>query len=410
MMNAKQGERVVVTGMGALSPNGIGVASFWQNTLNGISGITPLRGIEPNRRKALYGGEIHDFNEQVYPAPRQPTLGRGGQMALAAGLEALDQAGIDLPTVQSRQTALLIGTTMGESKITEGVFDHQQAGDPPETYATHLAGASWHMLATQVGAFLGLKGSVLVVPTACAAGNFCIAQGAEMILSGDAEIVLAGGSDPWSRIGYEGFCALNAVSPDVCRPFDLERRGILISEGAAMLVLEAESHARRRGADILAEVAGWGLGADGHHMTRPHPQGRGGLQAARRALRIAGRNPDQLDYISAHGTGTRANDRLESHIIKTLLGPAASQVPVSSIKSMLGHTMGAASALEAIVCIKALQEGRIPPTINYAHPDPDCDLDVVPNQGRDHSVSLALNQSYAFGGNCAATLFAAYGG
>lgn len=411
MSQTTEDTRVVVTGMGALSPNGIGVPAFWQNTLDGVSGISPLRRLDPARRKACNGGEIHDFTPADYPATNPKlAMGRGGQMALAAALEALAQAGFEPEAVRQQTTALLIGTTMGESGIGEGLLDHQQRGGDRDAYAPHLNGLPWNMMAARVGATLGVTGPVLMVPTACAAGNFCIAQGAEMIRDGRVDIVLAGGSDPWSRIAYEGFCALSAVSPDVCRPFDAERRGILISEGAAMLVLESEASARRRGADILAHVAGWGIGADGHHMTSPHPEGRGGLLAANRAFQTAHRNPEEVDYISAHGTGTRANDRLETHIIKTLLGDAATTTPVSSIKSMLGHTMGAASALEAVVCIKALREGQIPPTINYENPDQECDLDVVPNQARDHRVKLALNQSYAFGGNCAATLFAVYGG
>ena len=199
-----------------------------------------------------------------------------------------------------------------------------------------------------------------------------------------------------------------AISPDVCRPFDRNRKGILISEGAGMLVLEREGQARRRGARIYAELAGCGIAADGYHMTGPHPEGRGGILAGQRAMRRARVNPEDIDYVSAHGTGTPANDRIETHIITTLLGRSAGTVPVSSIKSMLGHTMGAASALETIVCARAIETGVVPPTINFETPDPECALDIVPNQPREVPVAVAMNNSFAFGGNCATLLLRKY--
>ena len=201
-----------------------------------------------------------------------------------------------------------------------------------------------------------------------------------------------------------------AISPDVCRPFDRNRKGILISEGAGMLMLERASQARRRGAHIYAELAGCGIAADGYHMTGPHPEGRGGILAGRRALQRARINPEEVDYVSAHGTGTPANDRIETQIITTLLGERARRVPVSSVKSMLGHTMGAASALETIVCARAIETGIVPPTINHETPDPECALDVVPNHARDVPVRVAMNNSFAFGGNCATLLLRRYEG
>jgi 3-oxoacyl-[acyl-carrier-protein] synthase II len=267
-----------------------------------------------------------------------------------------------------------------------------------------------NMMTSMVAVHLGLTGPASVIPTACAAGNYAIGYACEALRSGRSDYMLAGGVDPWSRIAYYGFNAMMAISPDVCRPFDRNRKGILISEGAGMVMLEREGQARRRGARIYAELAGCGIAADGYHMTGPHPEGRGGILAGQRAMRRAQVNPEDIDYVSAHGTGTPANDRIETHIITTLLGRSAGTVPVSSIKSMLGHTMGAASALETIVCARAIETGVIPPTINFETADPECALDVVPNQPREVPVEVAMNNSFAFGGNCATLLLRKYQG
>lgn len=403
-------DSIVITGCGAIAPNGIGVREFWENTISGKTGISLINAIDPTDLTHKFGGEIRNFRIEDFADDTIPTMGRGSQLSLAAAQLALDDAGLSPSDLERMKTGVFIGTTMGESPVAEGLLDHLNNGGDPKAYAERLAYYPVNMIPAMVAIHLRLTGPSSLIPTACAAGNYAIGYAAEAIVNGKADCMLAGGVDPWSRIAYFGFNAMMAISPDVCRPFDKNRKGILISEGAGILLLERESRARKRGARIYAELAGYGIAADGYHMTSPHPEGRGGILAGERALRRARVSAEDIDYVSAHGTGTPANDRIETNIIKTLLGQSAYRTPISSIKSMLGHTMGAASALESITCAKAIETGVIPPTINYETPDPECDLDIVPNRCREVPVKVAMNNSFAFGGNCATLILRKYGG
>jgi 3-oxoacyl-[acyl-carrier-protein] synthase II len=245
-----------------------------------------------------------------------------------------------------------------------------------------------------------------MIPTACAAGNYAIGYAFDCIRSGTADTMLAGGSDAFSRIPYTGFARLGAIAPERCQPFDKNRQGMVPGEGAAVLVLEKADAARARGATIYAEVKGYGLSCDAHHMTAGHPEGDGAIRAMEAAIADAGVALDDVDYISAHGTGTPTNDRIESLALHRLFGDRAKSLPMSSIKSMLGHTMGAASAIEAAACSLALHTGIVPPTINYEEPDPECEVDCVPNQARTIDPRVVLNNAYAFGGNNASLCLA----
>jgi 3-oxoacyl-[acyl-carrier-protein] synthase II len=256
-----------------------------------------------------------------------------------------------------------------------------------------------------VAADFGFGGPATMLPTACAAGNYAIAHALDTLRAGRAEVMLAGGADAFSRITYAGFARLGAIAPELCQPFDRNRKGMIPGEGAAVLVLERFDHARQRGATIYAEVAGYGLSCDAHHMTAAHPEGDGAARAMAAALRDSRLDPQDVSYVSAHGTGTPTNDRLETIAVRRLFGAAARSLPVSSVKSMLGHTMGAASAIEGMVCALAVYEDRIPGTMNFEEPDPDCDLDCVPNQARELPVRVAMNNAYAFGGNNASVIF-----
>jgi 3-oxoacyl-[acyl-carrier-protein] synthase II len=244
-----------------------------------------------------------------------------------------------------------------------------------------------------------LTGPTIMIPNACAAGNYAVGYGFDMIRAGRVDMMLAGGADAFSRIPYMGFARLGAIAPERCQPFDKNRKGMVPGEGAAVLVLEPLDSAIARGATIYAEVLGYGASCDSHHMTAAHPQADGAIRAMSAALSQSGLTTADVDYISAHGTGTPTNDRIESLAVRTLFGAGAPNVPMSSIKSMLGHTMGAASAIEALACAMALHTGWIPPTINHEEPDPDCGLDIVPNQARKTDPKVALNNAYAFGGN-----------
>ena len=243
----------------------------------------------------------------------------------------------------------------------------------------------------------------MVIPTACAAGNYAVAAALDALRAGETDLMLAGGADAFSRITYAGFARLGAIAPDLCRPFDRRRRGMIPGEGAAVLVLETMDRAAARGATVYAEVAGYGLSCDASHMTMP--QVGGAARAMELALRTTGLEPADISYISAHGTGTPANDRVETAAVKQVFEASARQVPISSVKSMIGHTMGAASAIEAAVCALAVASDRIPPTINLQDPDPECDLDYVANGSRACTVRAAMNNAYAFGGHNATVIF-----
>jgi 3-oxoacyl-[acyl-carrier-protein] synthase II len=245
----------------------------------------------------------------------------------------------------------------------------------------------------------------MVIPTACAAGNYAIAHAFDVLRSGRADVMLAGGADAFSRITYTGFARLSAIAPDLCRPFDKNRRGMIPGEGAALLVLEPLERAVKRRAHIYAEVSGYGISCDAHHMTAAHPDGEGAVRAMQQALRSSRINYEDVDYISAHGTGTKLSDMIETKAVKRVFNAAAYRTPMSSIKSMIGHTMGAASAIEAATCALAIDQNRIPPTTNWQTPDSDCDLDYVTSGARDLVVDAAMNNAYAFGGNNASVIF-----
>lgn len=399
-------ETIVITGLGALAPNGLGLTTFWEQTIAGASGIREIPRLANEARKNRYGGILPNFCLADYAdIPDSEAFGRATQLTIAAARMALEDAGLEIDQWQQMRTGLYLGTTMGESQLAEA-FNRAHL----DTMNVDMDYYPSNMMPAVTSIALGLRGPSGLIPTACAAGNYAIGYAFDMLREGRADCMLAGGADPWSLIAYEGFNAMFAISPDRCRPFDRDRTGILISEGAGILVLEPESKAKARGARIYARLAGYGLGADGHHMTGPHPQGRGGIQAGLNAMRNAALLPDAIDYVSAHGTGTHANDKTETLIMKTLLGNRAKKVPISSIKSMIGHTMGAASALEAVMSVKAIETGIIPPTINYETPDPECDLDVVPNVAREIHPQVVMSNSFAFGGNCAAVIFQKYGG
>jgi 3-oxoacyl-[acyl-carrier-protein] synthase II len=292
-----------------------------------------------------------------------------------------------------------MGTTSGEPLEVERFNDSYLAKELDRVGPEFIGRYPCHLISGNVAEELGFAGVNVMIPTACAAGNYAVAHAFDVLRAGRADVMLAGGSDAFSRITYTGFARLGAVAPEICQPFDRNRKGMIPGEGAGVLVLEPLKRAAARGARIYAEVAGYGLSCDAHHMTAAHPEGDGAARAMTRALEESGMRPEDVSYVSAHGTGTPTNDRLETIAVKRLFGEHAYRVPVSSVKSMLGHTMGAASAIEAAVCALAVHTDRIPPTINLEEPDPECDLDYVPNRAREHTVNVAMNNAYAFGGN-----------
>ena len=405
MKHHDDSQRVVVTGLGPVAPAGTGRDSFWEGLLSGKD----------------YSGEVEKFDTSMYKVHRACEVkgfvppkvegdpGPASLLAVAATELALEDAGLEPPRDDPRSplanAGVVFGTTGGEIPVLERLNRQRFGPEPEEVDPTDFPKYPCHVISANVARHFGFAGPNQVVPTACAAGNYAMSIACEWIRSGRTERVLAGGADPLSVVSFTGFGRLFAISPDHCRPFDQNRKGILPGEGAGVLVLESLAAAKKRGARIYAEILGYGLSCDAYHATMPHPEGVGVSLAVKRALADADIDPGVVNYISAHGTGTQANDKIESKAIRSLMDGAADRVAVSSVKSMIGHTMGAASALEAIVCSMAIESGYVPPTINYETPDPDCDLDYVPNDCRDIGVQVALNNAYAFGGNNSCVVF-----
>ncbi len=390
-------ERAVITGLGPITSIGAGRDDFWRALLEGQDGSSEVSSFETSGFKVHRACELDDdalFGREIRPAgDRDP--GRASLLAIEAARLALADAGLDRPP---RNAGVAVGTTGGEIQVLEHMNDvsleRGQEAVPEREFLKHPC----HVISGSVASAFDLCGPNVVVPTACAAGNYALSIAGGWVGTGQTEVVLAGGSDPLSRVAFTGFARLGAIAPEYCRPFDRERQGLLIGEGAGMVVVESLSSARRRGARIYAEVVGAGFSCDAHHMTMPHPEGRGIQLAMRRALKAARVSPGEVDYVSAHGTGTKANDKIESAAVRALFNDRG-EAPMSSIKSMIGHTMGAASTIETIACCLAIETGAIPPTIHYENADPECEVDMVPNEARQHPVRVALNNAFAFGGN-----------
>jgi 3-oxoacyl-[acyl-carrier-protein] synthase II len=393
-------ERVVITGVGVVSPIGSGRQQFWSGLLEGKCGIGPVTSFDTSAYPVHIGAEVRDFVAAPY-FERLNSAGicRASQMSVAAARMALADASLDLARSDRWRIGVSMGTTSGEAECIERYNDSRKQPDEAACAGKALAGYPSHMIPRHVAIELDVHGPCVMIPAACAAGNFAIGYGLDAIRMGRADLMLSGGADRFTRIPYTGFARLGAIAPERCQPFDRNRKGMVPGEGAAVLVLEKRDAALARGAKIYAEVLGYGVSCDSHHMTAAHPQGDGAIRAMQAAMRESGVTTDDIDYISAHGTGTPTNDRVEAMAVRTLFGPRAGQVPMSSIKSMLGHTMGAASAIEAVACALALDTGWIPPTINHETPDEDCTLDFVPNRARHTSPKVILNNAYAFGGN-----------
>ncbi len=400
--------RVAVTGLGLVTPIGAGREEVWEGLLAGRSGFAPVESFDTRAFNVHLGAEVRGFRPEPFVRRLDPAaLGRASQLAIAAARLAVEDAGIDLgsdsPDWNPERAGIAMGTTSGEPIEVEKLDDRYLAGELDRVGPEFLRLYPCHVIAAHVARELGFAGVNTMIPAACAAGNYALAHALDVLRAGRADVMLAGGADAFSRITYTGFSRLGAIAPERCQPFDRNRKGMIPGEGAAVLVLEPLERALARGARVYAELAGYGLSCDAHHMTAAHPEGDGAARAMRRALADAGAAPEEVSYISAHGTGTPTNDRLEIVAVKRVFGEAAPRIPMSSIKSMIGHTMGAASAIEAAVCALAVAEDRVPPTMNLEEPEDD--LDFVPNRAREVGVRLAMNNAYAFGGNNASVIF-----
>ena len=403
----KGGRRAVITGMGVVSPLGNTVEGYWSGLVSGRSGIGPISLCDATPFPCKVAGEVNDFDPTEYMEVKEAKrMARFSQLAVAAARLAMEDSGLETAKIDEERMGVVMGNGNGGFPTTEenARVLSQKGGMKVSPYFIPMVLPN--MAAANVSRIFGLKGYSSTVVTACAAGTQGVGEAAEVVKRGVADVVLGGGTEAGiCQLGLGGFNVMKALSskrndePETAsRPFDAERDGFVPAEGAAILVIESLVHAKNRGANILAEVIGLGVSSDAYHTVQPDENGSGAARAMKFALAGAKIGPGEIDYINAHGTSTPKNDFSETLAIKTVFGERSYSIPISSTKSMIGHSMGAAGALEAVVCVKTIQAGEIHGTINYEHPDPRCDLDYVPNVSRKQQVDTAISNSFGFGG------------
>jgi 3-oxoacyl-[acyl-carrier-protein] synthase II len=398
--------RVVITGIGIISPLGSDTERFWHNLINGNSGIGAIESFDVSLYPCRIGGEVKDFDPDLHMEKREAKkVDRFTHFGVAAALQAWRDSGLDKIQVDKEEVGVLVGSGIGGIQTTEKQLKILAEKGPRRVSPFLVPALISNMASGYISILLGLRGPNSTVVTACASSTHAIGDAWHIIRRGDAEIMLAGGAEAaMSHLAFSGFSAARALStrndqPEkASRPFDKERDGFVMGEGSGILVLETLEHAQARGANIYGEITGYGMSGDAYHMTAPDPSGRGAFLSMQRAIKSAAVNPEEIDYINAHGTSTEFNDKIETLAIKELFGDHAYKLAVSSTKSMTGHLLGAAGAVELIATLLIMRYQIIHPTINYEYPDPECDLDYVPNLARKSRVNLAISNSFGFGG------------
>ncbi len=399
-------QRVVVTGMGAVTPLGIGAGAFWEGVREGRSGVGPITRFDTTDYPCRIAAEVPDFRPSDFMDARDARRAdRFTQFAVAAARLAVEDADLQPDRIDREQVGIILGTGIGGMETLSDQFRQLLERGPGRVSPFFVPMMIANMAAGQLAIDYGFTGPNNTCVTACAASANAIGEAFRIIQRGEAQVMLTGGSEAaLTPLTLAGFCAMKALSTRngdpsrASRPFDAERDGFVLAEGAGVIVLESAEHALARGASIRAEIVGYGMGADAYHMAAPPPDGRGGALSMKRALLDAGLCPEEVDYINAHGTSTPAGDRGETLAIKAVFGEHARRLAVSSTKSMVGHLLGAAGAVEFITTVLALEHALIPPTINQENPDPECDLDYVPNRARPAAIRVALSNSFGFGG------------
>ncbi|WP_373471724.1 beta-ketoacyl-ACP synthase II [Carnobacterium alterfunditum] len=404
--------RVVITGMGAVTPLGNTVDEFWDGLKAGKNGIAPITKFDASETGITVAGELKDFDATKYMQRKiSKRMDEFSRYGVAAAVQAFEESGIDREKTDMNRFGVIVGSGIGGLNAMQEQITKMNAKGPQRVAPFFVPMAIGNMAAGNISIAIGTKGINTSIVTACASGNNSIGEAYRNIKHGYSDVILAGGAEGTiNEIGISGFAALTALStstdPDRASiPFDKERNGFVMGEGAGVLMLERLDHALERGATIYAEIVGYGSTGDGYHMTTPTPDGSGAGRAMQDAMAEAGITPADVGYINAHGTSTGANDSAETMAIKYAFGEEAKNVAISSTKSMTGHLLGAAGAIEAIACIKALQESFLPPTIGFQVPDEACDLDYIPNIGRKTAIQYTLNNSLGFGGHNAVTCF-----
>lgn len=411
-------KRVVVTGMGCVTPLGLDLDSTWAAVLAGTSGVAPIWGFDATDHDVKIAAEIPTFDPtKIMNAKEARRIDRFIQLGMYAAREAWEHAGVALTPENAERVGVIAGSGVGGIGSLGAGFKSLFDKGPDRVTPFLIVQMLIDLLPGQVSMDLGLKGPNFSVVSACATSGHSVGEAAEMIRRGDADVMIAGGADagvvPLGIAAFNNMRALSTRNDEpsrASRPFDRDRDGFVMAESGGMVVLEDLEHAQERGATIHAELVGYGLSADAHHVSAPSEDGEGAARAMRMAFKKARLSPEDVGYVNAHATSTPLGDRSETNAIKSVFGQAAYSVAVSSTKSMTGHLMGAAGVIEAIFCIKAMQDGKLPPTINLDNPDPACDLDYIPNHARKRQVEVTMSNSFGFGGHNSSLIFTAYRG
>ena len=408
MADTSQRQRVVVTGIGVVSPLGQGIDNFWQNITAGQCGIAPITAFDTEGFACTIAGEVKEFDAaEAFPSPKEVRrTDRFAQFGIHAGWQALNDSGLDLEQANRERVGAMIGSGIGGLATLETQHKTLLDRGPGRMSPFFIPMMILNMASGMFSLYQGLRGPNVATCSACATANHAIGEAWRTLVMGEADVMFAGGTEaavlPTAMGGFAAMKALSTRNDDpghASRPFDAGRDGFVMGEGAGVLVLETLEHATARGARIYCELAGYGNTSDAHHMSAPAPEGEGGARAMRMALNSGGLNPVDISYINAHGTSTPQGDVCETQAIKSVFGEHARRLAVSSTKGATGHMLGAAGGVEMAACCKALETGTVPPTINYETPDPDCDLDYVPNEAREMEVNAIANNSFGFGGH-----------
>jgi len=411
-------KRVVITGLGLIIPTGINVETAWRNVCEGRSGIGPLTRFDPNAHETKIAGEVKGFIPENYIEKKEiKKMDLFIQYALGATKEALEDSQLKITPENAEQVGVIVGTGLGGLPTIERYHQILLEKGPSRISPFFIPMLIANLASGQIAIQFGAKGPNSCVVTACATGAHCIGDAFRAIVYGDAKAIIAGGTEAnITPLTVGGFNAMKALStrndkPEkACRPFDKNRDGFVVAEGAGIVILEDLEFALNRGAKIHAEIVGYGYTGDAYHITAPSPDGDGAARCMRMAIRDAGLKPEEIDHINAHGTSTPLNDATETQAIKTVFGEHAKKIPISATKSMTGHLLGAAGSTEAIFTILSLRDGILPPTINYEEPDPECDLDYVPNVARRKPIQVAMSNAFGFGGTNATLILKKYTG